>query len=158
VLVSQAGERLFGAAVAGKPASVLGNPDMPHTYTFIDDFAGALVTLGEHERALGEVWHVPNAETVTTRGFVEGVFSQLEAEPRLRTMPGVVLAGLALVSPTLRAVREVVYQLEQPFVVDDSKFTGAFGARPTPLPEAIRRTLAWYQDRSDRAKESRGDR
>jgi len=31
VLVSQAGERLFGAAVDGKPASVLGNPDAAHT-------------------------------------------------------------------------------------------------------------------------------
>jgi hypothetical protein len=65
VLVSQAGERLFGAAVAGKPASVLGDPDAPHTFTFIDDFASALVTLGAREEALGEVWHVPSAQTLS---------------------------------------------------------------------------------------------
>lgn len=149
VLLSQAGERVFGAAVAGKPASVLGNPEMPHTYTFIDDFAEALVTLGERERALGEVWHVPNPETVSIRAFVERVFAELHAEPRIRVMPGALLALLALLSPTLRAVREVVYQLEQPFVVDHSKFAAAFGAHPTPQPEAIQRTLAWYRERRD---------
>jgi nucleoside-diphosphate-sugar epimerase len=50
-------------------------------------------------------------------------------------------------SPTLRAIREVAYQLEQPFVVDHSKFARAFGARPTPTDDAIRHTIAWYRDR-----------
>jgi nucleoside-diphosphate-sugar epimerase len=150
VLVSQAGERVFGAAVAGGPASVLGDPDMPHTYTFIEDFAQALVTLGADERALGQVWHVPNAETVSTRKFVERVYAELGAEPRLRVLPRPMLTLLALASPTLRAVKQVAYQLEQPFVVDHSKFAAAFGAQPTPLPEAIRRTLSWYRERGRR--------
>jgi nucleoside-diphosphate-sugar epimerase len=150
VLVSQAGERVFGAAVAGKPASVLGDPDTPHTYTFIEDFAEALVTLGAHERALGQVWHVPNAETVSTRKFVERVYAELGAEPRLRVLPRPMLTLLARASPTLRAVKQVAYQLEQPFVVDHSKFAAAFGAQPTPLPEAIRRTLSWYRERGRR--------
>ena len=63
-------------------------------------------------------------------------------------MPGALLSGLALVSPTLRAVREVRYQLEEPFVLDDSKFSEAFGARTTPHDEAIRQTLAWYRDKA----------
>jgi len=149
VLVSQAGERLFGAAVAGKPAFVLGNRDVPHTYTFIDDFASALVTLGAREEALGEVWHVPSAPTLSTREFVRLVFAELGREPRLRVMPRALLALLATVNPTLRAVREVTYQLEQPFVLDHSKFAGAFGAHPTPHAEAIRDTVAWYRTRSE---------
>jgi nucleoside-diphosphate-sugar epimerase len=149
VIVSQAGDRVFGAAVAGKPASVLGNPNSAHTYTFIDDFASALVTLGAREQALGEVWHVPSAPTVSTREFVRLVFAELGREPRLRVMPRVLLALLATVSPTLRAVREVAYQLEQPFVVDHSKFADAFGAKSTPHEEAIRETVDWYRARSE---------
>jgi nucleoside-diphosphate-sugar epimerase len=149
VLVSQTGERLFGRAVAGKPASVLGNPDAPHTYTFIDDFASALVTLGAREEALGEVWHAPSAQTLSTREFVRLVFAELGREPRLRVMPRALLALLATVNPTLRAVREVAYQLEQPFVLDHSKFAGAFGAHPTPHAEAIRDTVGWYRTRSE---------
>src|ERR671918_218512 len=48
---SKVGDRVFARAVAGKPAQVLGDPDLPHTVTYIDDFARALVTLGEREEA-----------------------------------------------------------------------------------------------------------
>jgi len=151
VLVSHMGERVFGRALTGKPASVIGDPDAPHTYTFIDDFASALVTLGAHEEALGEVWHVPSAETTTTREFVARVFAELGGEPRIRTLAPTLLALLAVVSPTLRAVREVAYQLDQPWVVDHSKFARAFGAHPTPHEAAIRHTLAWYRARAQRS-------
>jgi len=49
-----------------------------------------------------------------------------------------------MVNPTLRAVREQRFQLEQPWVVDHSKFAGTFGAQVTPHPEAIRATLDWF--------------
>jgi nucleoside-diphosphate-sugar epimerase len=50
---STAGERLFVPALAGKPAQVLGDPDLPHTFTSLGDFARGLVTLGTHDEALG---------------------------------------------------------------------------------------------------------
>ncbi|NJK81186.1 MAG: NAD-dependent epimerase/dehydratase family protein [Chloroflexaceae bacterium] len=59
VLLSLLGDRAFPAALQGKAASMIGNIDMPHTYTFIDDFGKALVTLGAAEQAYGETWHVP---------------------------------------------------------------------------------------------------
>lgn len=67
---SQAGERLFAPVVAGKAAQLLGNPDMPHTFTYLGDFARGLVTLGTHDTALSQVWHLPSAETLTFREFV----------------------------------------------------------------------------------------
>src|SRR5690606_30593324 len=67
VTASFAGEQVFGRAVAGRSARLLGAADAPHTYTFVDDFARALVTLGEHDEAFGEVWHVPGAPPVTQR-------------------------------------------------------------------------------------------
>ena len=85
---STAGDQVFARALAGKPARVLGDPDTPHTVTYIEDFARALATLGQREEALGAVWHVPNAETVTMRRFVEMVFEAARPRaPRLRTAP-----------------------------------------------------------------------
>jgi nucleoside-diphosphate-sugar epimerase len=139
------GDRVFVRAVARKPAQVLGDPDIPHTVTYIDDFAHCLVTLGERQEALGEVWHVPSDETVTTRRFVEMVFREIGARPRLRAAPrwGLALAGMF--NPTLRAVREQLYQSERPWVVDSSKFERAFGWRATSLPDAIRATVEWFR-------------
>jgi nucleoside-diphosphate-sugar epimerase len=147
VLLSAAGERLFPSAIAGKPASVLGQPDALHTYTFIDDFASALVTLGARAEAPGEVWHVPSAPTVSTRAFIRLVYAELGREPRLQVLPPALLALLAIGSPLMRAVREVAYQVQDPWVVDHTKFARAFGAHPTPHADAIRETIAWYRSR-----------
>jgi nucleoside-diphosphate-sugar epimerase len=141
---SQAGERVFGPAVSGKAAQVQGNPDLPHTFTYLGDFARGLVTLGTRDEALGQVWHVPSAETITQREFVHLVFSEAGRPAKLRVLPSAVLALLGLVNPTLRAVKEQLYQLERPLVVNHSKFAQAFGAQTTPHPDAIRVTLAWF--------------
>src|SRR3712207_214245 len=62
VLVSAAGEQVFGRAVEGKTAQVAGDPDQPHTYTYAPDIGKGLVILGEREEALGRAWHLPSSE------------------------------------------------------------------------------------------------
>jgi nucleoside-diphosphate-sugar epimerase len=146
--LSTVGDRVFTRAIQGKPAQALGNPDLPHTLTYIEDFARALVTLGERDEAMGEVWHVPNAEPVTMRRFVQMVFEAAGQPPRLRAVPRWGIALAAVVNRTLRAVREQLYQSERPWVVDSTKFERAFGWRATSLPEAVAATVAWFRDRS----------
>ena len=144
---SKAGDILFGRALVGKPAQVVGNPDAPHTYTFIEDFAAGLVTLAERNEALGEVWHIPNAPTITTRQFVELVFRQLQRPPRLRVASKVAIQLMGVVIPPMRAVAETLYQSEHPWVVDQSKFARAFGSQPTPHEDAIAQTITWFASR-----------
>lgn len=141
---SIAGERLFVPALTGKSAQVLGNPDLPHTLTYLPDFGRALVTLGTHQEAIGQVWHVPSAATLSTCEFITLVFEAAGQPPKLRVLPSVLLTAMALVNPTLRAVREQQYQREGPWIVDHSKFASAFDADVTPHREAIAATVAWF--------------
>ena len=143
VRLSTVGERVFGALLHDKPAQLLGNPDLPHTVTYIYDFAEGLVTLGERDEALGEVWRVPSAETLSLRQFVGLVAAKASRPARVQVAPSLIIRFLALFNPTLRAVAEQLYQSERPWVVDHAKFAAAFGAHPTPHPEAIARTLDW---------------
>jgi nucleoside-diphosphate-sugar epimerase len=142
---STAGERLFVPALTGKRALLLADPDLPHTLTYLGDFARGLVTLGTNDAALGQVWHLPSAETLTSREFVRLVFEAAGHSSKLGVMPSALLTVAGLFSPTLRAVKEQQYQRENPWVVDHSKFARAFGADVTPHAEAIRLTLAWWQ-------------
>jgi nucleoside-diphosphate-sugar epimerase len=146
---STAGDGFFARALAGKPAQVLGDTDSPHTYMFIDDFAAGLVTLAESNEALGEVWHLPSAETVSTRRFIEIVFEELRLPARLQPVPKLAITLLALFVPAMAAVKETSYQREHPWVVDHSKFARAFPSAPTPHEQAISKTLDWF--RSSRA-------
>lgn len=152
VHLSAVGERVFARAVAGKPAQVLGNPDVPHSVTYIEDFARALITLGERDDALGEVWHVPCAPPVSMRRFVEIVFQEAQRPARLRAAPEWGIAFAALFNPTMRAVREQLYQHQRPWVVDSGKFERAFGGTATPLADAIQATVTWFTERTERGR------
>ncbi len=142
------GEGVFGAALKGQPAQVLGDPDLPHTFTFINDFAKGLITLGDREEALGDVWHIPNATTITTRKFVELVFAEAGTPVKLSVAPKLGIQFLSLFNPMMREVQEMLYEFEEPFVVDHSKYERAFGNAATPVQEAIWQTVQWYRQRS----------
>lgn len=142
---SKAGDLIFARALAGKPAQVVGDSDEPHTYSFIDDFAAGLVTLAQREESLGQVWHLPSAQTVTTRRFIEMVFAQVGRPARIRPAPKIAITLLALFAPPMAAVKETMYQSEFPWVVDDGKFVRAFGELATPHEKAIAQTLAWFR-------------
>ena len=146
VLASAAGEQVFGRATQGKSAQVAGDPDQPHTYTYVPDIGRGLVILGEREEALGQVWHLPSPETVTTRRFVEMIFEEVGKPARLQAAPKIVLRALGLFNPALRETIEMLYEFEEPFVVDDSRFEREFGEQATPLRAAIQRTVRWYRE------------
>jgi nucleoside-diphosphate-sugar epimerase len=147
VLASAAGEQVFGRVVQGKSAQVAGDPDQPHTYTYAPDIGRGLVILGEREEALGEAWHLPSPETLTTRQFVEMIFEEVGKPARIQAAPKIVLRALGLFNPGMREMIEMLYEFEEPFVVDDSKFEQAFGEHATPLREAIGETVQWYSSK-----------
>lgn len=142
---SMAGEMLFEAALLGKTANLTGNLDLPHTLTYIRDFARALVTLSEQEAAYGRSWHVPSAPTMTTRQFIRLVEQEIGQDIQVRTAGKWILRLLGLFNPAAGEVVEMMYEFEEPFVVDHTQFAQAFGSQITPHVQAIRETVAWYR-------------
>jgi len=144
---SNLGDRVFPAALEGKTATVLGDPEQPHTYTYVPDIGEGLAILGEHPDAPGQVWHLPNdPDTRTTRQLVDIAY-RLAGQPRsrLRRLPPVLLRAMGLVNPTMRELVEMQYQFEEPFVVDSSKITNKLGVEATPVEMALTHTLREYR-------------
>jgi nucleoside-diphosphate-sugar epimerase len=145
---SALGSRVVPAALSGKRGMVLGDIDRLHTYTYIDDYARGLVTLGSRDAALGQVWHVPSAPTLTTRALLEMVWAEAgTGKPRVMAMRRGMVKVVGLFNPLVRELDEMMYEWEKPYVVDHSKFERAFGATITPHAEAIRNTVAWFRNR-----------
>ncbi len=139
---SAAGLRLFRAIAAGRRVTVGGDPDQPHSYTFIGDFGAALAILGTDPRGPGQAWHVPNAPAVSTRHFL-GTAARLAGRPlRLRAAGRAEMALLGLLIPAVRESIEMLYEFEHPFVVDHARFASAFGDIATPIEAALAATLA----------------
>ncbi len=147
------GERLFPALLAGRKVQVFGDPALPHSYTYLPDFAATLIELGHRPDALGEVWHVPTAPAVSQARFVELAAAAAGVRvPGLSRVsrPMLFLAGVFV--PMAREMIEMAYEFEEPFVLDASKAEGAFGLRATPLEAALVETVRWWRDQEGDAE------
>ena len=134
---------LFGAALGGRSARWFGRLDQPLAPMFIDDFARGLITLAERAEAHGSVWHVPHTDPLTGHELVD--IAAAGTRRRVTTLGTTAVRVLGLASPIARHGAEMVYQFEMPFVVDGSRFLRAFGAKTTPVDDAVAVTLDWYR-------------
>ncbi len=142
---SMAGEMLFEAALKGKTANLTGDLDQPHTLTYIRDFARALVTLSQHDEAYGRFWHVPSAETLTPRQFIQLLEAEIGRPVKVRTAGKLMMWLVGLFNPAAGEVVEMMYEFEEPFVMDHSRFAATFGSDVTSHEVAIRETVDWYR-------------
>jgi nucleoside-diphosphate-sugar epimerase len=142
---STVGERFFMQLLGGKAVQWIGKLDAPHALAYLGDYARELVTLGEHDEALGQAWHVPNAEAPTARQFITLAAEVADVRPQMTRVSPLMLRTLGVFSPVIREVAEMAYQFEEPYVVDGSKFMRAFGFTPTPHRQALVETVAWYR-------------
>ncbi len=141
------GEMFFKAALSSKTANLLGNIDLPHTYTYIKDFAKALVNLSEQDEAFGQVWHVPSAPTVTTREWV-AIAEELMTQPiKIRASGKLMVSFLGLFNPMLKEMKEMMYEWDHPYIVEHKKYEEKFGNDSTPHNIAIKETIEWYRER-----------
>jgi len=146
LMTAAMGERTFYPMLLGKPASLVGNIDLPHTHTYVKDFGRALVILGEHNEADGQAWHVPNDNPrVTQREMVKMIAEEMGVEPKSSAMGRGMMWFGGLFIPAAKETVEMMYEFEQPFIVDSSRFESTFGIKATPIKEAIRETVAWYR-------------
>lgn len=142
---SAMGDRVFYPLLAGKKAQVMGDPDLPHTYSYVPDIAAGLATLGTRDEADGRAWHLPNPPTLTTRQFVEKIGDIAGTTAAVSAMPKAMLNVVGLFNGNVRELKEMLYEFEEPFIVDSSAFEAAFGQRATDLDDAIAATVAWFR-------------
>ena len=145
VRTSVVGEQFFTALLAGKRVPWLGKLDVLHALSFVEDFARGLIMLGTHEQALGQVWHIPTAQALTGRQYIALASEAAGVQARALAVPGLLLKVLGLANAVLRESVELLYEFNEPYLFDGSKFTSAFGGIPTPHHEALRQTVAWYR-------------
>jgi nucleoside-diphosphate-sugar epimerase len=142
---SHLGPRSMPKLLAGKRISVLGDPDVPHTFTYTEDMAMTLVALGADPRAWGRAWHVPSALTCTQReAFTRLAELTGSPAPRLSPVSPLTVRALGLVVPVMRELPEVAYQVERPFVLDSSAAQRELGLVPTPADDVLRAHAAAF--------------
>ena len=118
---------------------------------YLPDFARGLITLSQHSVAYGRAWHTPNQQTVSTVELIRLIGAELGTPITTRTVSPLMLALAGLFVPIVREMKEMRYEFEEAYIVDDSQFRAAFDAVTTPLPDAVRATVAWFRQQHAQA-------
>jgi nucleoside-diphosphate-sugar epimerase len=123
----------------GKKAQAMGKLDKVHTYTYTPDAARATAILGNTADAYNQVWHVPTTgEKLTSRQWIQLIADELNVEPEIQRIPLWMLRAMGLFVPVLREFPEMLYQYENDYIFDSSKFENRFGMKAVAPVDGIK--------------------
>jgi hypothetical protein len=128
--------------------NLLGRLDQLHTFTYVPDFGRTLATIGTVNARLepqtyGRAWHVPSPEAVTQNQLVKLIETELGHKVKTQVAGAFILNVLGLFNPIMKEAVEMLYEWNQPFIMDSSDFQKTFNVKPTSLEVAIKETLDW---------------
>lgn len=128
-------------ALQGRAAWMIGDPDLPHTFTDVTDMARTLAAVAFEPSTWGQVWHAVSAAPSSQRAALAGALEAIGAAPvPVRRIPVAVLRAGGLVSPMMRELGEMSYIFTRPYVMDSSRTQAALALEPSPWGETLRRT------------------
>ncbi|MER6999411.1 NAD-dependent epimerase/dehydratase family protein [Streptomyces sp. NPDC000410] len=140
--------RVVPRLLRGKPVSTLGDPDAPHSWSYLPDVARALAEVAGEERAWGRAWHVPTEPALSTREMVDRLAARSGTGPvAVRRLSPAVLGVASVFSPLIRELKEIRYQFDRPFIADSGAYEAEFAVRATPVDEQVKATLEWWRER-----------
>jgi len=127
----------------GKKAQAFGDLDKIHTYTYTPDAGKATALLGNTPDAYNQVWHLPTTkEKLSNRQWIQMVAEELEVEAKIQSIPTWMLRLLGVFMPAMKEFPEMMYQFDQDYIFDSSKFEQKFGMVATSPRDGIKSLLA----------------
>lgn len=142
---SAPGVYVFGNLKKGRRAQWPINADVPRSFNYTPDAARALYLLATHDKALGQVWHLPTPRpALTGRQFVQKAAGYMNGPDKLLVLPKWLLKVIGWFNPFMKEAYEMNYQDEYAFEFDSRKFEHTFGFTPTSYEIGIQATSEWF--------------
>ncbi|MGL3804631.1 NAD-dependent epimerase/dehydratase family protein [Paeniglutamicibacter sp. R2-26] len=147
VTTAHAGSRMLEAVFGGRRLTAIGNPHLPHSFTYVPDLAAAMVRAAELPELWNTVIHAPTAPPESQRAMLEAYAAAADRPaPGITGLPGWLLRAIGAVHPATRELAETAYQFDAPFVMDSARSQALLGLSPTRLADGAATTVAWWKD------------
>ncbi|SNT15480.1 NAD-dependent epimerase/dehydratase family protein [Rhodococcoides kyotonense] len=146
VLTAHMGDRVVPKILSHNTIRVIANADLPHSFTYVPDFAAAMIEAAATPSSWNTVLHAPTAPAVTQREMIE-MFSRAAhaPTPKIGTIPAWMMKALAVVPGPIKELGDTLYQFTHPYVLDSSASETLLGLHPTPLSDGAAATVAWWK-------------
>ena len=127
-----------------KRVMLFGNIDLPHTFTYINDFAAAMINVGTANDSFGQLWHVPNAPALSLDKWVH--LFEVIADKKIKKLvtPKFIIRIAGLFNSFIKELYEMAYQFEYPYLVNHDKYVSRFGNHITYPSDIVKETVEWY--------------
>ncbi len=124
-----------------KTASWFGNDDVFHSFTYTPDAGKATALLGNTSEAYNQVWHLPTHKSALTgREYIKLAAEIMNTAPKYRVIKRWMTRLAGLIDPLAAETVEMMYQYEDDYLFDSSKFESEFFT-PTTYTDGISECL-----------------
>jgi nucleoside-diphosphate-sugar epimerase len=127
----------------GKSPNWFINVNKKHSFTFTPDAAKATAILGNTNDAYNQVWHLPTDKNTLTGKEMAALFmKEMNVKKSISVMPMWLIKIVGLFVPFMKEMPEMMYQYDQDYFFDSSKFERRFKMAPTTYEEGVKRVIS----------------
>ncbi|MBX7043442.1 MAG: NAD-dependent epimerase/dehydratase family protein [Ignavibacteria bacterium] len=137
------GDMIFKAAIKKKTVNMLGDLNQPHSFTYVKDFGKALAIAGTDDRATGKIWHVPSGKPYTQNELAQMISKELGYPVKARATGKFMLSLAGMFNKSAKEVIEMLYEFNEPFILNSEAMEKTFGLTATPMEQRIKETIEW---------------
>lgn len=135
-------QTIYANLKKGKKAMCLASANHKRNVILPSIAAKATALLGNTPEAYNQVWHLPSThEALTGKEWTELFAKELKCEPTYQVLSPFMISVLGLFMPIMREFKEMVYQYNQDYFFDSSKFEKQFKLKHVPLKEAVKKMI-----------------
>ena len=128
----------------GKRVMLFGNIALPHTFTYIKDFAAAMINVGTANDTFGQIWHAPNAPALSLDKWVHLFEVVTNRKIKKSVTPKFIIRIAGLFNSFIKELYEMAYQFEYPYLVNHDKYLNRFGDHIAYPSGIVKETVEWY--------------
>lgn len=137
---------VFDNFAKGKTAQWVLTDKTKHSYSYTPDAGKATAIVGNTPSAYNQTWHAPtDRNTLTGKQFVEMAAEAFGVKPNYRVLGRPMLKMVGLFMPDVKEMVEMLYQNENDFLFDSSKFEKAFNIIPTSYQKGLQEVANSYR-------------
>ena len=126
----------------GKKAQWFIDANKKHSMTYTPDAGKATAILGNTNSAYNQIWHLPtDKNALTGKEFIELSAKALNVKPEYTILKKWMLQMVGMFVPVVKESIEMLYQNENDYLFDSTKFEKAFNFLPTSYQNGIVETV-----------------
>lgn len=139
---------IFKSALQGKPMPWLYRNDIPHQLVYTPDAARVFYELAKLQPAEPYAIYNYAGEVVPSiKDWQAQIAAAAGTQPKHKVFPGWLFRVMGLFSPGMREISEMGYLWDNTLLLQDDKLRRTLPNLPhTPMPQAIKDTLAWFRE------------